>query len=351
MSTKRKARPRPSTALVRRKAALPSRRRDSTIRPRPRPRPPAPVPDNMLGEFATLGALGLVEVKLTEREELVLAEPVPVAWVQVKPTGQPYLSHPSYTRWFNRAFGRLGWSIIPRAQPRHDGKSISCPYVLYIHGKPAAFAIGEQEYFESNKEQTYGDAFEATVASALRRCAKRLGVGLELWDRAWLDAFIADYCVKVWLDDPNEKRPKWRLKTSPPFYNEKGAAQAARAQQQQRSPMDEHDQRRAPERQALPPAARPPNPRGEQPITQSYVDAAGKKHPGQLERLMVICRNSGRPDATVKAWLLARYGYASRKDIKQKDYEEICNLIESPTAILAPTGAAPQREREPGEEG
>jgi hypothetical protein len=89
----------------------------------------------------------------------------------------------------------------PAAKPLKSGNSVVQPYVLYIHGKPVAFAMGEQEYFEGNKEQTYGDALEATVASALRRCMKRLGIGLELWDRAWVDNFMAEQGVHVQIEN------------------------------------------------------------------------------------------------------------------------------------------------------
>jgi hypothetical protein len=296
-----------------------------------------------LGEEAALGALGLVEIKLTDAEEAILAQPVPVTAVLIKPTGQPYLSHPSYTQWFNRAFGRLGWAIVPKAKPRMADKTISCPYILYIHGKPAAFALGEQEYHESNKEQTYGDAYEATVASALRRCAKRLGVGLELWDRTWLQTFIDQHCVKVWCgDDP---KPKWRRRQDPPFWNEKTAA-GRKEQSTVRHEANDDDQRRE---QRRPPSAGHDG-RGDELITQAHVDAAGVKKLGQVERLGIILRNSGRDVMQFKMWLVRNYNIDSRKLIKRRDYDAICAAIEAP-------GELPERSdpfpavREPGQEG
>jgi hypothetical protein len=288
-----------------------------------------------LGEEAALGALGLVEVKLTKREELILNEPAPIGDVLIKPTGQPYLSHPSYTRWFNRAFGRLGWGVVMRGKPRSSttegGKvQVVAPYVLYIHGRPAAFAFGEQEYFESNKEQTYGDALEATVASALRRCAKRLGVGLELWDKPWLNAFMAQHCVKVKLKPkkPDEKPSYvWRRRVDPPFWNEEGSVQ----QQRTAAPAAGHDGR------------------GDEFITQTRKDDKGVKHAGQVERLWVIIRNSGRDPEAVRTWLHDVYGVDSTRKIKQRDYEAICAAIESPNPFLPKK--AELVEREPGEEG
>lgn len=159
-------------------------------------------PVGQLGELATVGALGLAELKLTKEEDAILAEPVNPADVMLKPKvkgGPPeiaYLPHIVYTRWFHRAFGRTGWACVPTAQPKKVNNLILVPYLLYVHGVPVAAATGEQEYFETNAQQTYGDVIESTVASALRRFAKRLGVGLELWDKRWLEAHFGKRAVR-----------------------------------------------------------------------------------------------------------------------------------------------------------
>lgn len=300
---KKPARKQPGTALVRRQVtvAAPPVLIDSLAQ------------STVLGEEAVLGALGLVEIKLTDLEETILSKPVNPARVLIKPTGQPYLSHPEYTKWFNDAFGRLGWAIVPKAKPRMADKTISCPYVLYIHGKPAAFALGEQEYYESNREQTYGDAYEATVASALRRCAKRLGVGLELWDKVWLNRFITEECVKVWRGD--DKKPAWRRRDDPPFWDERpGKAGAPPAEPR--------------------PAASAYHAQSTEPITD-----------GQRRRLFAIATHAGRGEIEIKAWLLQRYRIDSTRKIPRNLYDEICKAIEGtgPLDIVDP--------REPGQEG
>lgn len=294
---------------------------------------PEPAALNTLGEEATLGALGLVEVKLTKEEETILNEPVLEREVQMKPSGQPYLSHPSYTRWFNRAFGRLGWAIVPRSKPIRAGNSVVCPYLLYIHGQPAAFAMGEQEYYESNKEQTYGDALEATVASALRRCAKRLGVGLELWDKHWLEAFVARECIMVQIKRGDEVKWVWRRRSDRPFWNELGAKQEQAADAQRRPPAE-----------PAPRSAPPPPPAGDyedQPISDIPRTKTNNKV-GQVQRLWMIIKNSGRSEAEVKGWLETRFGIDSTKKIKRRDYDAICQWIEQ---------RGPLPSREPGEDG
>lgn len=283
---------------------------------------PQPVDLNVLGEDATMGALGLVEVTLTDREEAVLAQAVQVTDVLVKPTGQAYLSHPSYTRWFNNAFGRTGWALVQKSKPLKSGNSIVAPYILYVHGQPVAFAYGEQEYHETNKEQTYGDALEATVASALRRCAKRLGVGLELWDKRWLRQFEATHVVKVWLKDKD--KPAFRLKSDPPFWNEVGQEGKPRGDASRGRPATER------------PAAT--NPHANDPITDD-----------QVKRFWTIARRAGRTDAEIKIWLSVGYQVESTKAITRGQYEDIVHAIEHPGPLQIPPGV--MVDREPGWEG
>lgn len=278
--------------------------------------------DMRLTDDTQIGDLGLVEVKLTEKEETALARAVNVGDVLIKPTGQPYLSHPAYTRWFNEAFGRLGWALVPRGKPQRAGNSVCCAYVLYIHGQPAAFAIGEQEYFENNKEQTFGDAVEATVASALRRCAKRLGVGLELWDKRFLNAFIAKECVKVFVE--GENKPRWRRRDEPPFWNERGKVHGDEQRTKQES-RDVH---------APPQERRPPLPAHDGTADVMISDA-------QRKRLWVIIQKSGRTEDDVRSWLLERYRISSTREIPRRLYDDICKAVEA-------KGGLPTRE--PGED-
>lgn len=250
--------------------------------------------ERVIGEQTQLGALGLVEVTLTDEEEAVLSEPVPIDRVRVRPDGAVYLPHQDYTRWFCRAFGRLGWSIVPSSKPFRAERRVCCHYLLYIHGQPAAMALGEQPRHD---DLTFGDAAEGTVASALRRCAKRLGVGLELWDRPWTEAFLRDHAVRVTVEDPTgETSLQWRLVTSPPLPGEHVAVdiQAANG---------------APDRKTL--------------ITPLQVE--------RLERLIV---NAGRDRAAVIEWLRLCYEAPGLADIALADYEDVCVRVEGPGDLM-----------------
>jgi Mitochondrial genome maintenance MGM101 len=332
----------PSTALARRQT-LSLTVRDPTRR-LPAAAPPIDAAAvNTLGEEAATGALGLADVKLSTAEERVLSEAVLESEVRIKPTGQPYLSHPSYTKWFNRAFGRLGWAIVPRSKPVKSGNSVVCPYMLYIHGQPAAFAMGEQEYHESNKEQTYGDALEATVASALRRCAKRLGVGLELWDKRWIDTFMATHGVLVNIETTyqGERKVKkqWRRKDDPPFWNEIKGKRTDEPEPAQRREAPRPAVSSEASRQVHPPAAtRKPEVSKTPTLSQRTIT------PAQVTRLWTIANNAGRNKDEIKAWLLRRYNYGSTTDISIDLYEGIVAMLEAP-------GKLPERARQPGEDG
>jgi hypothetical protein len=283
--------------------------------------------DTILGEEANLGAVGLVEVKLTKKEEAELALPVDQSDVRIKPTGQVYVPHTGYTAKFNKTFGRLGWALIAKARPVMSEKVVICPYVLYIHGKPAAFAYGEQDYFSGNKNQSYGDAVEATHASALRRCSKRLGLWPELWDKSFNDSFMRQHCLIVKTPTKNPKF-QWRRRVDPPLPGEVGVAAAGEFQgdgaDDERGSYGgatfagpDGSERRANDKPAYTgPKASPTDARK---ITEK-----------QVGRLRAIISNSGRDKDQVKSWIKGKFGYAHGADVQVKDYDTICAAIMAP---------------------
>lgn len=310
--------------------------------PRPMPPPPAPAPvpqrielvappkealEGVLDERAIegddimLGQLGLVSPTLTAEQERILSEPPPVGRIRFLPQRHPvmFLAHTEYTRLLNRAFGRFGWALVPIGRPAFDGQKrcIVCPYVLHINGAPVAAAWGQQEYHESNPDQTFGDAVESTVASALRRCCKRIGVWLELWDYDWRERMTRELgvCVTVQSRDGKEQKV-WRRKDDPPMWNEQ----------------------RAPSRQAAPKPAPPAQtpatdmPDGDEPITKPAA-----------RKLWDTAKRMRRPVDEVAVWLGARYAVSGSAEIKRKDYNAIIAALEAPGPLQLP--------RDPGEEG
>ncbi len=61
----------------------------------------------------------------------------------------------------------------------------------------------------------------------------------------------------------------------------------------------------------------------------------------QAARFWTIARRRGRSDEEVKHYLTGKFGVASTKEIKRRDYETICTAIEHP---------GPLTVREPGDD-
>lgn len=241
----------------------------------------AMVQTGQLADLATVGALGLAELKLTAEEERILSEPVNPADVRWKPRVKdgppeiPYLPHPVYTRWFCRAFGRTGWALVPTQRPQRVENLMLREFVLYVHGVPVASAIGEQEYYPTNKQQTYGDVIESLYASGLRRCAKHLSVGLEMWDKDYLDRL---------------PRPK-------------GVKRVQREEFIDAEPMREPEPARMGDKT---------------PLTAA-----------QWDRLQQIADKAGRDPAEVGMWLRKRYRLADLKQLPRSVYAEVCRMLEA----------------------
>lgn len=100
------------------------------------------------------------------------------------------------------------WALVPRsrwAEPfkTNQGKDGSRVYVegmLLIRGCFVTEAIGEMEYYPHNASQNYGDACEGAETACLRRCCKKLGVGLQAWKKDWGDGW--------WARKRNAMRPQ-----------------------------------------------------------------------------------------------------------------------------------------------
>lgn len=244
-----------------------------------------------LGELAQTGGVGIGTVKLSRAELKIIGRPVNQPDVRVLPdSGLAYLPHMYYTRWLNEAFEPTGWGIVPMSAPKKVDNLIIIPHALYIRGVAVSWAYGAAEYHEKNKRQTYDDVLESTVAYSLRRCCKRLGMALELWDKRWLAKFLVMDCIQVQTD----KGKAWRRKDDPPFATERGAGG-------DRGQVHEGE------------------------VVHAGGDGNGraKISKDQIKRLVGIWRGAGRHDADVQLWLRKRYGYTKTDDIKRFDYDRI----------------------------
>lgn len=334
MSTKAKQK---TTALAKR---APAKKKSTTTavlmpkKPAEVEKPPATIEtlSASLDENISLGQFGLVELKFTPEEEAVLSRPVKIEDMRILPTGAVYLPHQVYTRWLNEAFGRTGWALRPASKPLLNQNTVVVPYLLMIHGKPVAFALGEQEYFDNNKSQSYGDALESTVASGLRRCCKHLGLALELWDRSFGEQFKDEYCVSVFNEKTN--RPEWRRLIDPPFWWEK------KTRREQRT-VEPQEQRRP---------AQPVKP------VAHFANATGPIGDDKVRKFWAIARRSQRSEGDIRVYLKEMFGYDSTKQITHANFDTIITALEHPGPLpgteayqlLRELEGGVFKEREPG---
>ena len=186
-----------------------------------------------IGTIAPEIFVGISTLDISKETSDKLTASVPVDGIEIKPTGQIYLCHIQYRRMLNDAFGMGNWALRPlggfqktlktkrKGEQNEEDTIIVCrEYALYIRGKYASSAIGEQEYIESNDMMSASDACEGTESNAIMRCCKKLGMGLEMWDKKFVGKFIKDYCVQV--GRKGKGKPQWRLKDVEPWFDETG---------------------------------------------------------------------------------------------------------------------------------
>ncbi len=148
-------------------------------------------------------------LELTEMQNKILYAPVKDSDVYIKPDGLIYLSWIKYSGRLTNAFTGTGWAMIPQGMPKMMSNLIVWGFHLVIKGVYCGFAIGEQQYFD-NGRMSYGEACEGAKSNALMRLCKNLGIGLELWDKAFIDRWVAAYGQKKWDDE--KRKYLWSLK-------------------------------------------------------------------------------------------------------------------------------------------
>lgn len=307
----KRAAPNKALAVVRKKQPILTRRKVATVArrvvktlPAAEPMPAAQDALTVLreGEIA-IANLGLEPLTLTPEQEQLLSQPVDTALIRWKPKVKngppeiPYVPHVHYRRLYNQTFGRLGWALVPIGVPLINNNLAIIPYVLTIYGKRVKFAYGEQDYFESNKQQTYGDVLESTKASALRRISKDLGIWLELWDKDFLDTLPKPSGYRGdghgWGDDMPEHRGEPRRVNTPPAQHR-------------------------------------------EPYQPQHANADDFVHENQVHRFWShVVPNSGRSEDEVKAWLFREYGVQGSAKIKRRDYDAIERAVKAPGPLPA----------------
>lgn len=147
-------------------------------------------------------------LKLTAEQKKILYAPVKDADVYIKPDGLIYLSWFKYAERLNAAFGGTAWTMVPEGNAKMGRELIVWGFHLVIEGVYCGFAYGEQKYTTAFSKMSYGEACEGAKSNALMRLCKGIGIGLELFDKDFINGWLSKYAE--WYYDGDKK--KWKLK-------------------------------------------------------------------------------------------------------------------------------------------
>lgn len=153
---------------------------------------------------------------ITDDEKKDLYAPVRDEEIILKPDGKIYLPWTKYAERMNKAFGGVGWTLVPEGPPKIDGNNLVLwGFHLLIRGTYNGYAIGEQQYFDNNKNMSYGEACEGARSNAIMRLCKSIGIGCELWDKTFIKRWLDTYATTEWRIDSktNQNKKVWLLKT------------------------------------------------------------------------------------------------------------------------------------------
>lgn len=166
---------------------------------------------------------GASELHLSKEESEQLLAPVVEANIQIRPDGLIYVPQVFTRDRLNRTVGVGQWALIEievKSEDIGDETKVFFIGALIIRKCFVSKAIGESTYHKTNPLESWATAYESAKSDALTRCAKDVGIFAELWDKNFVDNWIAKNAVKVWIEGKN--RPNWRKKDAAPFFKERG---------------------------------------------------------------------------------------------------------------------------------
>jgi Mitochondrial genome maintenance MGM101 len=267
--------------------------------------------DQVLTDEMLVGLDGLGQQKFSQAAIDVLVAPAVDDELDILPTGEVYMSHVHIRRRFNRAFGPGGWGLRPLSKPKIEGGTVVLPWALVAEGRSIAVAWGEATYYPDNARVTVATPLESSKSNALTRCAKDLGAGLECWDRRFTATFRRQHCICVRVEHRGQIEWQWRRRDAEPLRGELGQQRDEPVVQQQQAEGVTSWMPRGQDERGPVPQSRPARP-----ITDK-----------QRVRMYAMVKRSGRTEEQVKQHLLDRYKITTSRELKQTDYDAVCEWI------------------------
>jgi hypothetical protein len=202
-------------------------------------------------ERAAVLAAQVGTFRLTREQQAALLVHATPELVEVRPTGECYVPGKFYRDVLNKVFGPGAWAVR-HGTPMMDVQEKDWKSTLYLNvflmaGRCSrcarsinacvclgpveqtcvGMAIGAQAYHPRNSRLSYDDALEAAITNGLMRvCAKQLGSYAECWEPRWAEATRAAVCVRVLVQERNDRVWRWRRIDRAPLDGETSPPQA-----------------------------------------------------------------------------------------------------------------------------
>jgi hypothetical protein len=167
------------------------------------------------------------QLKVSAKQNEILAVPFSDEDVQILPTGECYIPHVLIRQRLTEAFGRGQWTMISTDQKllaatQERPPMVCVRWILVVNGVRVAETWVAHSYFEDNYRQDFGDAFDSTESIAIRRLAGKssLTCGSQVWNPEFCRRWQKEFAIKVWVE--GQKQPRWRRKDHEKFYKERG---------------------------------------------------------------------------------------------------------------------------------
>jgi hypothetical protein len=169
---------------------------------------------------------GASTIQIEKADQEMLCAPFDDLQYEIRPDGYLYVPQALIRGRFNSRIGIGQWAIVLLRdwfEPiSEQANKLYYDGAILIRGKFASRSIGEATYYTNNRNQSWASALESGKSDCMVRCAKDLGIALEVYDPGFVRRWQKEYAKRVWVQEKQEKKVLWRRKDVDPFPNETG---------------------------------------------------------------------------------------------------------------------------------